>query len=140
MAAPAATWPREEMQTRKLGKGEGVSHGGPTREGNPGWGRFLAWGVRPPVWVQGFQQPRAGTGQPSRGGIPQPGFPPLPSQSRILALVGKLRLAGRDCISDGERDKWLDLRCRGLDLWQSFKDRLGFGGYAPPPKCSPLPG
>lgn len=55
------------MQTRKLGKGEGVSHGGPTREGNPGWGCFLTRGVRPPVWVQGLQQPGVVTGQSSHG-------------------------------------------------------------------------
>lgn len=81
-----------------------------------------------------------GTGQPSRGGIPLPGFQPLPSRSHTLALVGKSRLAGRDCIPDGERDKWMDLWCRGLDLWQSFKDRLGFGGPSPPPKRSPVRG
>lgn len=127
------------MQTRKLGKGEGVSHGGPTREGNPGWGRFLAWGVRPPVWVQGFQQPGAGTGQPSRGGISLPGFPPLPSQTHTLARVGKLRLAGRDCIPDGERDKWLDLLCRDSDLLQSFKDSLGFGAMPRPPNAPLCP-
>lgn len=84
MAAPAATWPRGEMQTRKLGKGEGVSHGGPTREGNPGWGRFLARGV----WDQGFQKPGAENGQPSRGGIPLPGLPPLPSQSTHWRVWG----------------------------------------------------
>lgn len=55
------------MQTRKLAKGEGVSHGGPTPKGNPGLDRFLTRGVRPPVWVQGLQPPGAGSGQPSRG-------------------------------------------------------------------------
>lgn len=83
------------MQTRKLGKREGVSHGGPTREGNPGWGCFLTRGVRPPVWAQGLQQPGAGTGQLSRGGIPLPAFLPLLSQFNTLARMGKLRLERR---------------------------------------------
>lgn len=48
------------MQTRKLGGGGRVSHGRPTREGNPGWDCFLTRGIRPPVWVQGLQQSSCG--------------------------------------------------------------------------------
>lgn len=42
-------WPprgrEEKCKQGNRGKGGGVSHCGPTREGNPGWGRFPAGGV-----------------------------------------------------------------------------------------------
>lgn len=44
-----------------------MSHCSPTREGNPGWGRFPAGGVLPPVSVQGLKQAGGRLGPLSRG-------------------------------------------------------------------------
>lgn len=52
---------------KETGKGEGVSHYSPTLEGNPGWGRFPAGGVLPPVAAQDPYQRRGRTGLLSRG-------------------------------------------------------------------------
>lgn len=120
------------MQTRKLGKGEGVSHGRPTREGNPGWGCFLARGVRPPVWVQGLRQLGVGTRQPSCG------------ESRCLAShFCPLDLAGWEVEAGGERphSRWREGRVdawigQALDLWQAGLQRT----TPLTPQCSPMPG
>lgn len=47
------------------GKGEGVSHCGPTREGNPGWGRFPRFPARASSLLFRFRvsnSPREGLG------------------------------------------------------------------------------
>lgn len=123
-----------------------------TREG----GGSESWRPHPggksglgPLPGQGRPASRLGSGFPAaRGwnwavfpwGNPAAWLPTFALPVAHTGACGEIEAGGRDCFPDGERDKWMDLFCRGSDLWQSFKRQAGLGGHAPPPKCSPMPG
>lgn len=140
MAALAATWPRGEMQTRKLGKGEGVSHGGPTREGNPGWGRFLAWGVRPPVWVQGFQQPGAGNWAAFPWGNPAAWLPTFALPIAHTGAGGEIEAGGEGLHSRWREGQVDGFMVPGLGFVAEFQRQAGLWGPLPAAQALPCAG
>lgn len=122
MAALAATWPEEKCKQGNPGGGREVSHCGPTREGNPGWGRFPAGASCLLFRFRVSNCSGEGSGCFPVGNPAAQATHPTPHSPPHLRTPGAL----------GEVEAGEVGVPSGMDeVWQSFKDRGGFRGPRP---------